>query len=151
MYLNINGSKTCWNIPECMLVEEIRHATQEDNQLNVLTAYVINGWSSARTPSLNKMPAILAVLRWYGSYRWVIMKGRRIILPASLQGWATEQLHINHLGIDNVMTNTWIYKLVNINTDIEMLLKIPQQSWISPTQSKDWLIALTYKANHGKC
>ena len=32
---NINAIETCIDIPECMKVQEIRHATHTDNHLNV--------------------------------------------------------------------------------------------------------------------
>ena len=36
------------NTLECPMAEKIRHATHMDDQLNVLTAYMINGWPSTR-------------------------------------------------------------------------------------------------------
>ena len=48
MNLNISAIERCPDIPACMSAEEIRYATQADDLLNALTAYVINGWPSTR-------------------------------------------------------------------------------------------------------
>ena len=46
--MNINVVKTCIDIPECMIAQEIRHAMQADDYLITLTAFVRNGWPSTR-------------------------------------------------------------------------------------------------------
>ena len=46
MDLNINVNWNRHDVQECMMAEEIRHATQADDYLNVPTAYVINIYPS---------------------------------------------------------------------------------------------------------
>ena len=48
MNMNINVITVCSGIPECMMVEEIRHVTEADNHQNVLSSYVMNSWPSVR-------------------------------------------------------------------------------------------------------
>ena len=44
MNLGIDVRDDCPDIPECMSTQEIWDATQEDNHLQALMAYIINGW-----------------------------------------------------------------------------------------------------------
>ena len=44
--LNINAIKPCADILECMMTEEIKCATQEDDHINQLTTNMIYEWSS---------------------------------------------------------------------------------------------------------
>ena len=54
----------------------------------------------------------------------IVIKGKRIIVPASLQDEALKQLHINHMGIEK--TRKLACKLIywaNMNADIEETIK----------------------------
>ena len=48
MNLSIIAVETCADIPECMMMEEIRYAMQEDDYLASLTASMINVWLLTR-------------------------------------------------------------------------------------------------------
>ena len=48
MSLNINIIKTCTDILECMMVEEDRYTTLEDDHISALSTYVIHGRQSTR-------------------------------------------------------------------------------------------------------
>ena len=63
MSLNINAIETCTDIPECMATEEIRHATLEDDQIGVLSTYVMHGWPSTRAGVTKRKATILVLQR----------------------------------------------------------------------------------------
>ena len=49
IYPNINVTETCTAISECMMLEEIRYAAWADDDLNILTTYMINSLPSIGT------------------------------------------------------------------------------------------------------
>ena len=55
----------------------------------------------------------------------VILKGRHIIIPESLQKQALEQLHVNHMAIEKIkiLVHESIY-CIGMNIDIENHMKI---------------------------
>ena len=53
--LNVNEITMCTDIPEYIMAEENRHATQEDDHLNALTVYMINSWLSTRAEVKEKI------------------------------------------------------------------------------------------------
>ena len=55
----------------------------------------------------------------------IIMKGRHIIIPEGLKAQVLDQLHINHMGIEEtkLLACESIY-WVNINDDTENFIKI---------------------------
>ena len=85
---------------------------------------IITGWPSTKED-------LHMDIRPYWSYRddlpviyGVVMKGRCIIIPAELKHQVSDQLHLNHMGIDKTkaLMHESIY-WVNINTDKEMHIK----------------------------
>ena len=61
MSLYISAVEPCTGIPECMTPEEVRHVIQVDDQLNTLTACMINGWLTTRA-ELREIETILAIM-----------------------------------------------------------------------------------------
>ena len=55
MNLNISAIKMYSDIPECIMVEGIRHVMQADDHLNALPAYEINGLLSIRTEFIEEI------------------------------------------------------------------------------------------------
>ena len=48
MQININTIQTTTNIPECMTIHELQHATSQKEHLQHLKDYVIQGWPESR-------------------------------------------------------------------------------------------------------
>ena len=71
-----------------MTAEEIRYATQVNYHQNTLIAYVINGWPLTRTETTEEEQPYWPFQDDIGTME---MKGRRIIVPVSLQQrvWGT--------------------------------------------------------------
>ena len=70
------------DIPECMVAEEIRHATQAGDHM---TMYWINEWPATRTEVQAELQSYWPFQDNVGVIGGIVMKGRRIIVPASLQ------------------------------------------------------------------
>ena len=81
MDLNKNDIETCTDIFECMVAEEIRHATQEYDHLGVFTTYVLHGWLS-RTEVIKEMQLYWSFRDEVAFIDGIAMKGRKIIIPA---------------------------------------------------------------------
>ena len=74
----------CAHILECMLMEEIRYATLENDHIGTLSTYVINGWLSLRTEVKKEK------IQTYWPFQddtvvvdQTVMNCRRVIVPAS--------------------------------------------------------------------
>ena len=73
----------------------------------------------------------------------ITMKGRRIIIPASLQERALDQLQINYMGIEktSVLMCKYIYG-INDNVDLENVIKnFPVYHSFQVTQPKDKMLS----------
>ena len=99
MNIIIKAIDSCMDIQDCMMAEEIRSATMDDEDVSMLSEYILCGWPSVRAK-------VQKDVQPYWSFRDEIviidgndMKIRRIIIPASLQGKVLNQLHMNHMGI----------------------------------------------------
>ena len=49
MTVNINTIETCTDTPECMMVEESRYETKEDEHIGALSTYVIHGMAVSKS------------------------------------------------------------------------------------------------------
>ena len=97
MQVNINNIVASTNIPECMMWE-LQHDTDQDNHLQQLKC-IIKGWPENKD-------SMVQDLRLYWIFQddmavgdGVILKGRCIVIPNTLQKQTLEQLHINHMGM----------------------------------------------------
>ena len=100
------------DIPDYMKAEEIRIVILEDENLSVLAEHIIHGWLSTKAE-------VHKELKQYWSFRGEIaiidgtsIKGKIVIIPASLQDNTLKQLHINLMGIE---------KNKNIGTQVNIL------------------------------
>ena len=112
------------DIPDCMRAEEIRSVTIDDEHLGILPNNVLHSWPSMRAE-------VQKGSQLYWSFRdeiaiiyGITMKGKRIIIPASLQEKAPNQMHINHIGIEHIrlLACESIY-WINMNTGKDETLK----------------------------
>ena len=124
MDIRINAIQSVTDILECMSILHIQQASTQDDHLQCLKSFIITGWPSTKGEMhINLKP--------YWSYRdeldiieIVMLKGRCIIIPASLKQQVFEQLHTNHMGIEQtkLLTCKFVY-WSNINADIKKYIK----------------------------
>ena len=100
MNITISAIASCTNISDCMTIEEIRSATVDNEQLSMLSEYVLHSWPSMRA-------VVQKELQMYWSFRddiviidGITIKDERIITPVSLYGKVWNQMHMNHMGIE---------------------------------------------------
>ena len=81
----MNTIDTCMDMPDCMIAEEMRSVTMDDDYLSRLSEYLFHSWASKR-------PEVQKDLHPYWSFRDEIViiddtaiKGKRKIMPVSLQ------------------------------------------------------------------
>ena len=113
------------DMPECISIEEIQHASLQDVYLQQLKTFIIAGLPHTKDELHIK-------IRPYWLYRdklvvidGVILKGRHIIIPDSLKQQVLTQLHTNHMDIEK--TKLLACESVfwhNINTNIEAYIKV---------------------------
>ena len=89
MDVQVDAIQTVTDMPECVSVAEIQHASSLDNHLQQLKGIIITGWPDSRDE-------LHAELQPYWSYRnelavidGIILKGKCIIIPNSLKGTGT--------------------------------------------------------------
>ena len=85
------------DLPECMTTEEIRLATLDNEHLGMLSEYILHGWLSTKS-EVQKDLHHTGHYKEIGIIDGIVMKGRRIIVPASPQNKALNQMQLNHMG-----------------------------------------------------
>ena len=120
MDIRIDAIQSVTDILECISISQIQQASVQDNHLQGLKDIIITDWLSTKDE-------LHSNLRPYWSYRddivvidGVVMEGRCVIIPAVLRQQMLDQLHLNHVGIEETKLLAhdsvyWVY----INTDIE--------------------------------
>ena len=71
-----------------------------DDHLNALAGYVINGWPST---TVEVKEEIVLPCPFHDNMTVIdgtLTKGRRTVIPATLQQRALEQLHVNYMDIE---------------------------------------------------
>ena len=120
MKLTMNAIDMCTDILECMMAAEIRHVTIEDDHIGALSIYGMHDCPSTKAE-------VIKEVQMYWSFRdevevidWIAMKGRKIIIPATLQK-EPEQWHVHEMGIEKtrLLACESVY-WINVNGDIIM-------------------------------
>ena len=127
MDIRIDAIQSATDIPEYMSISQIQQAFTQDDHLQCLKSFIIAGWLSTKE-ELDRD------LKPYWSYRddlvaidGVVMKGRQIVIPTALKQQVLDQLHTNHMGIEEtkLLTCKSVY-WTNMNTDIKKHVKTAQ-------------------------
>ena len=99
MQISINTIQSTTNIPEHMTMHVLQQATSQDQHLQCLMEYVIQG----QPESKSQLPW---EIRTYWAFRndmavtdGVVTKGRCIVILEALQKQVLKQLHVYHMGI----------------------------------------------------
>ena len=124
MDIRIDAIQKVINITEYMSISQIQQATAQDNPFQHLKSFIIAGWPSMKDE-------LHGDLRPYWSYRdelavidGMVMKGRCILIPTSLQQQVLDQLHTNYMGIEkNKLLAHESLSWVDINAVIEKHIK----------------------------
>ena len=124
MCKTINAIESCMDMAECMTAEEIRLAIMVNECFAMLSEYVLHNWLSTNAEVQKKPQPYWAFRDGIAIIDFIAMKSRGIIVPASLQNLALNQLHLNHMGTEKtyLLACEFIY-WVNINTNIEVMIK----------------------------
>ena len=90
------------DVPDARL-QEVRNATEEDCELQILMQTVNDGWPQHR----NHVPySVLPFFEWRDELsiqEGIIVKGKAILIPRSLRSDMKTRLHSAHLGYDSMM------------------------------------------------
>ena len=84
MSLSIHAIELCKDIPDCMTVEEIKLATLDDEHLAMLSEYVLCGWPVTKAELQMKLQPFRSLGHEIVIIDRIAVKGRRILVPASL-------------------------------------------------------------------
>ena len=93
MSLNINAIETCHRHPRIYVGKKIAYVTLEDDHICALSAYVIHGWPSTGAKVMKELHSYWYFRKEVAVIDGIVMKGRRIIAPASLHKRALGQVH----------------------------------------------------------
>ena len=136
--LNINATETCMDIPECMTTEEIGHAALVDDHINVFSTFVMHGWLLARAEGITEIQPYWSFRGGVAVINGIMMKGKRIIIWMVLQRRALEQLHGNHMDIENTRLPVcrFIYRIGYKCWHRKCHYKLSCVSWFSANTSE---------------
>ena len=125
MGLQVDIIQTMTDMPECLSMTELKHASSHDTHLQKLKHCIITGWPHSKDK-------ISEELKPSWSYRdelavidcIILLKGRCIIIPNSLRQQVLDQLHINHMGTEKtkLLAQECVY-WHSINADIKKYIK----------------------------
>ena len=100
MQISINAIQLMTNKSECMAFNELKEATSQDQHLQQLMEYIIQGWPGNKDQ-------LLKDIRTYWMFRddmvvidGIVIKGQHIVISEALQHQALKQLHINYMDIE---------------------------------------------------
>ena len=82
-----------------MTMQELQYATSQDEHSQHLQEYITRGWPENRDHIPQNMRTYWMFQDDMAVIDGVILKGRCIVIPESLQRQTLEQLNVNHLGI----------------------------------------------------
>ena len=125
MQVNVNTADTATNIPECMTIYELQHETALDNNLQQLKECIIKGWPENKDNIAQNLRPYCTFQDYTTVIDRVILKGRYIVIPDTLQKQSLVQLPNNHMVIEKtkILACKSIYG-PGINSDIENYIKI---------------------------
>ena len=122
MDIQVDVIQSSVDMPDCISLEEIQHASLQDVQFQQLKTFIIAGWPHTKDElHTNIRPYWLQLAVIDG----VILKGRCIIIPDSLKQQVLTQLHTNHMGIEKMklLAHESVF-WHNINANIEVYIKV---------------------------
>ena len=99
MNISVHAVNTTVDISICIAIEDIKTATEEDAELQMLKRYIIKRWPHTKEgvgPGLEKYWPIRHAL---GMIYGIAIKGKQIIISFLFQRKILRQLHSNHMGI----------------------------------------------------
>ena len=86
--------------PRIHAAQEIRYVALEDDHLTMLSTYVMHGWPSTRSEVIRGVQQNWSFRDEVAVIDGIAMKGRNIIITASLQKRALDKIHDIHMGIE---------------------------------------------------
>ena len=100
MQVNINATETATSILECMMIHVLQHEMALDSHLKQLKECIIKGWPKNKDNIPQNLRPHWTFQDDMAVTDRVILKGRHIMTPDTLQKQAVEQLHINHMEME---------------------------------------------------
>ena len=91
MHITINTVDLCMDLPVCLTADEIRIVTLEDEHLGALAELIFHGWLSTRAWVQRELQPYWAFREKIAIIDGIPIKGRRIIIPTTLQDKALKQ------------------------------------------------------------
>ena len=97
MNISIHTINTIVDIPIFTSIEDIKVATGDDVELQMLKRYIIRGWPHTKE-GVDRLEKYWSTRHELAMINSIAMKGKQIIEPYLLQRQIIEQLHSNHMG-----------------------------------------------------
>ena len=142
MAISINLIEIHMNIPECMTAENIWLATIDDEHKGMLTNYTLHGWPATKAELQKEIQPYWSFRDEIVTTGGITIKGRRVIIPTPLQKKALDQLHINHMGIDETPV-MWVHLLDQHKCWHKIHnQKLPCMSWFPGNKAKGEVFSL---------
>ena len=112
------------DVPICTFMEDIKAATEEDMELQMLKRYIIGGWPHVKEVVEPRVEKYWPIRHELGMIDGIALKGKCIILLYLLQKQILEQQYSNHMGIEKTcLLARQLVCWINMNTDIEHAVK----------------------------
>ena len=107
--------------PTCL--SDIRRETARDSELNAVAEAVLNGWPTQRSDCPSSILPYWNYRDELGLQDGLLLKGSRIVIPATLKTRILSQLHAAHQGMEKTkLLSRGSVFWVGINGDIENMI-----------------------------
>ena len=97
--MKVNALKGCDDERIC----QVREATANDESMQVLLRIIKDGWPKHKSQVPSEVRVYYDIRDTLSFQDGIILKGERIVIPASLRAQTKKQLHASHLGYDSMM------------------------------------------------
>ncbi|CAB3995988.1 Hypothetical predicted protein [Paramuricea clavata] len=84
-------------------IREVQAATAQDQCMQSLLSTIKDGWPESKKDVQNDLRPYFDVQDTLSHQNGIILKGERIVIPASLRDTTKKRLHSAHLGYDSMM------------------------------------------------
>ena len=99
MDIRVDAIQASTNVPECMSIQQIQHATAQDEHLQQLKGFIIAGWPESKEQVHKDIRAYCSPRDDMPVIDGIIIKGKHVVITETLKQQALHQLHVNHMGI----------------------------------------------------
>ena len=109
---------------KCTSIADIKVATEEDSELQVLKRYLIRGWPHTKDSSGVGVDKYWLIRHELTMIEGITLKGKHLFIPYLLQRHILQQLHCNYMSTEktHLLARESVH-WINMNANIKQTIK----------------------------